>query len=147
MLPCPRYGSAGGGEERLRFGHLGVFGDDLRGVPPGLSAGQWVSVTTRSNEFLGTATCNLSSRIALRLVSSGAAVPSKAFLERRGSARRSAGGRTRDGEAWKPCASCIPRETSSPAWSSTGTAPSFPSRSSRRGGGCSCGRWRLRFPD
>ena len=79
--PLPAVQVSRRGEERLRLGHLWVFGDDLRGVPPGLSAGQWVSVTARSGEFLGTAMCNLSSRIALRLVSSGAAVPSKAFLK------------------------------------------------------------------
>ena len=69
------------GEERLRSGHLWVFGDDLRDVPPGLPPGQWVFVTSRSGEFLGTATCNLSSRIALRLVSRGHASPSKTFFE------------------------------------------------------------------
>ena len=68
------------GEDRLRSGHLWVFGDDLREVPPGLPPGQWVSVTSRPGEFLGTATCNLSSRIALRLVSRGTAAPSKTFL-------------------------------------------------------------------
>ncbi|HEU5360432.1 MAG TPA: hypothetical protein VFU42_04660, partial [Candidatus Deferrimicrobiaceae bacterium] len=68
------------GEERLRSGHLWVFGDDLRDVPPGLPPGQWVFVTSRSGEPLGTATCNLSSRIALRVVSRGAAHPLKAFF-------------------------------------------------------------------
>ena len=68
------------GEERLRSGHLWVFGDDLREVPPGLPSGQWVSVTSRSGELLGTATCNLSSRIALRVVSRETAIPSKAFF-------------------------------------------------------------------
>ncbi len=71
------------GEERLRHGHLWVFGDDLREVPPGLPPGHWVAVSSRSGAFLGTATCNLSSRIALRLVSREAASPSKTFLEER----------------------------------------------------------------
>ncbi len=82
-------------EERLRAGHLWVFGDDLREVPPGLPGGQWVSVTSRSGEVLGTATCNLSSRIALRLVSRGTAGPSKAFLKekiRKAIARREEAG-------------------------------------------------------
>jgi 23S rRNA (cytosine1962-C5)-methyltransferase len=78
--PLPAVTVGRKGEERLRSGHLWVFGDDLREVPPGLPPGQWVSVTSRSGEFLGTATCNLSSRITLRLVSRGAAAPSKAFL-------------------------------------------------------------------
>ncbi len=68
------------GEERLRSGHLWVFGDDLREVPPGLPPGQWVTVTSRAGEMLGTATCNLASRIALRVVSRGSARPSKGFL-------------------------------------------------------------------
>lgn len=37
-------------------------------------------MASRAGEILGTATCNLSSRIALRLVSRGAVRPSKAFL-------------------------------------------------------------------
>jgi 23S rRNA (cytosine1962-C5)-methyltransferase len=78
--PLPAVTVGRKGEERLRSGHLWVFGDDLREVPPGMPPGQWVSVTSRSGEFLGTATCNLSSRITLRLVSRGAAAPSKAFL-------------------------------------------------------------------
>lgn len=68
------------GEERLRSGHLWVYGDDLREVPPGLPPGRWVSVRSRAGEPLGTASCNLASRIALRLLSRGAAAPSKAFL-------------------------------------------------------------------
>ncbi len=40
-----------------------------------------MSVISRAGEILGTATCNLSSRIALRLVSRGAVRPSKAFLD------------------------------------------------------------------
>ena len=78
--PLPSVRVSRKGEERLRSGHLWVFGDDLREVPTGLPPGQWVSVTSRPGEFLGTATCNLSSRIALRLVSRGPAAPSKAFL-------------------------------------------------------------------
>ena len=81
--PLPAVRVSRKGEERLRHGHLWVFGDDLREVPPGLPPGQWVAVSSRSGEFLGTATCNLSSRIALRLVSRGAVSPSKAFLEER----------------------------------------------------------------
>jgi len=60
-----------------------VFGDDLRDVPAGLPPGQWVSVSSRSGELLGTATCNLSSRIALRLVARDTVLPSKAFLRDR----------------------------------------------------------------
>ncbi|NNG46868.1 MAG: class I SAM-dependent rRNA methyltransferase, partial [Deltaproteobacteria bacterium] len=87
--PLPAVRVSRRGEERLRQGHLWVFGDDLREVPPGLPQGQWVTVSSRSGEFLGTATCNLSSRIALRLVSRGAVSPSKAFLgERVGQALR-----------------------------------------------------------
>ncbi|MGB5994012.1 MAG: class I SAM-dependent rRNA methyltransferase [Candidatus Deferrimicrobiaceae bacterium] len=87
--PLPAVRVSRRGEERLRNGHLWVFGDDLREVPPGLPPGQWVAVSSRSGEFLGTAMCNLSSRIALRLVSRGAVSPSKAFLgERVGQALR-----------------------------------------------------------
>lgn len=68
------------GEERLRSGHLWVFGDDLRDVPTGLPAGEWVRVATRSGEPLGTGTLNMQSRIALRLVSRGEASPSRAFV-------------------------------------------------------------------
>ncbi|MGZ8446491.1 MAG: class I SAM-dependent rRNA methyltransferase [Candidatus Deferrimicrobiaceae bacterium] len=92
-LPVVQVGKRG--EERLRCGHLWVFGDDLREVPPQLPSGQWVTVTSRSGEKLGTATCNLSSRIAVRLVTRGAATPSKAFLEegiRRAIARRADAG-------------------------------------------------------
>jgi 23S rRNA (cytosine1962-C5)-methyltransferase len=77
-LPVVRVGKRG--EERLRSGHLWVFGDDLREVPPQLPSGQWVTVTSRSGEVLGTATCNLSSRIAVRLVSRRAVAPSETFL-------------------------------------------------------------------
>lgn len=87
--PLPSVRVSRKGEERLRHGHLWVFGDDLREVPPGLPRGQWVSVSSRSGMFLGTATCNLSSRIALRLVSREAVSPSKQFLgERVGQALR-----------------------------------------------------------
>jgi 23S rRNA (cytosine1962-C5)-methyltransferase len=83
------------GEERLRQGHPWVFGDDLREVPEGMTPGQWVRVLSRSGEFLGTATANLSSRLALRRVSRGEAEPSPGFLEGRlrdALARRAAGG-------------------------------------------------------
>ena len=70
-------------EERIRCGHLWVFGDDLREVPPRLPYGQWVLVTSRAGEILGTATCNLASRIALRLVSHGTVRSSRMFLEKR----------------------------------------------------------------
>src|SRR5512145_239637 len=68
------------GEERLRSGHLWVFGDDLRTVPTGLAPGEWVRVTTRSGDCLGTGTLNMRSRIALRLVSRGEASPSREFV-------------------------------------------------------------------
>jgi len=71
------------GEERLRAGHPWVFGDDLRAVPEGMPPGQWVRVLSRSGEFLGTATANLSSRLALRRVSRGEAEPSESFIELR----------------------------------------------------------------
>jgi len=68
------------GEERLRSGHLWVFGDDLREVPPGLPAGEWVSARSRAGVFLGTGILNLSSRISLRMVSRGEASPDASFL-------------------------------------------------------------------
>ena len=68
------------GEERLRSGHLWVFGDDLRDIPLELPPGSWVRVLSRAGEFLGTGTLNLASRIALRLVSRGEARPGKPFL-------------------------------------------------------------------
>ncbi|HSL91096.1 MAG TPA: hypothetical protein VK863_00485, partial [Candidatus Limnocylindrales bacterium] len=71
------------GEERLRSGHLWVFGDDLRDLPRELPPGAWVRVLSRAGELLGTGTLNLASRIALRVVSRGEAVPGKAFLRRR----------------------------------------------------------------
>jgi len=71
------------GEERLRSGHPWVFGDDLREVPGGLSAGQWARVRSRSGEPLGTATINLGCRIALRRVSREDVEPTEAFLEKR----------------------------------------------------------------
>jgi 23S rRNA (cytosine1962-C5)-methyltransferase len=92
-LPVVRVGKRG--EERLRSGHLWVFGDELREVPPQLPSGQWVTVTSRSGKLLGTATCNLSSRIAVRLVSRDPVIPSKTFLEdgvRRAIARRAEAG-------------------------------------------------------
>ena len=66
-IPTVRLGRKG--EERLRAGHLWVFGDDLRSVPASLPAGAWVRVVTRAGELLGTGTLNLASRIALRMVS------------------------------------------------------------------------------
>ncbi|HEU4950138.1 MAG TPA: hypothetical protein VFT11_05170, partial [Candidatus Deferrimicrobiaceae bacterium] len=71
------------GEERLRSGHPWVFGDDLREVPGGLSAGQWARVRSRSGEPLGTATINLGCRIALRRVSREDVEPTEAFLGKR----------------------------------------------------------------
>ena len=92
-LPVVQVGKRG--EERLRSRPLSGLGGDLREVPPQLPSGQWVTVTSRSGEMLGTATCNLSSRIAVRLVSRGAGMPSKTFLEegiRRAIARRADAG-------------------------------------------------------
>ncbi|MGE5190311.1 MAG: class I SAM-dependent rRNA methyltransferase [Gemmatimonadota bacterium] len=71
------------GEERLRSGHLWVFGDDLRDVPTGLRPGEWVRVAGRTGERLGTGTLNVGSRIALRLVSRGDASPSREFVRDR----------------------------------------------------------------
>lgn len=82
-IPLPEVRVSRKGEERLRSGHPWVFGDDLRDVPEGMPPGQWVRVLSRAGDFLGTATANLSSRIALRRVSRGEAEPSPAFLERR----------------------------------------------------------------
>jgi 23S rRNA (cytosine1962-C5)-methyltransferase len=81
--PLPEVRVSRKGEERLRSGHPWVFGDDLRQVPEGMPPGQWVRVLSRSGEFLGTATANLSCRLALRRVSRGEAEPSEAFLEGR----------------------------------------------------------------
>ncbi|MCL5883966.1 MAG: class I SAM-dependent rRNA methyltransferase [Deltaproteobacteria bacterium] len=77
-LPVVRAGRKA--EERLRAGHPWVFGDELREVPKELAPGEWVLVRSRAGELLGTGTLNLSSRIALRLVSRGEAAPSKEFL-------------------------------------------------------------------
>ncbi len=77
------------GEDRLRAGHLWVFGDDLRDIAPELPPGTWVRVESRAGEPLGTGMLNLSSRIALRMVSRGEAVPGAPFL------------RGRIGEAWR----------------------------------------------
>ena len=71
------------GEERLRSGHLWVFGDDLRDLPRELPPGSWVRVLSRAGELLGTGTLNLASRIALRVVSRGEAYPGKSFLRKR----------------------------------------------------------------
>lgn len=81
FLPEVRVGRKG--EERLRAGHPWVFGDDLRDVPGGLLPGAWVRVRSRAGVPLGTATLNLSSRIALRRVSREDVLPSKEFLARR----------------------------------------------------------------
>jgi 23S rRNA (cytosine1962-C5)-methyltransferase len=81
--PLPSVKISRKAEERIRCGHLWVFGDDLREVPPRLPYGQWVLVTSRAGEILGTATCNLASRIALRLVSHGTVRSSRMFLEKR----------------------------------------------------------------
>lgn len=80
-LPEVRVGRRG--EERLRSGHTWVFGDDLREVPEGIPRGSWVRVLSRSGDFLGTATCNLASRIVLRRVSREDVAPSVDFLGRR----------------------------------------------------------------
>ncbi|MCL2103141.1 MAG: tRNA pseudouridine(55) synthase TruB, partial [Syntrophorhabdaceae bacterium] len=71
IFPLPSLRVSRKGEERLRFGHPWVFGDDLRDVPEGMPAGQWVRVMSRAGEFLGTATANLDARLALRRVSRG----------------------------------------------------------------------------
>lgn len=80
MRALPVVGVSRKGEERLRSGHLWVFGDDLRDIPLELPPGSWVRVLSRAGEFLGTGTLNLASRIALRLVSRGEARPGKPFL-------------------------------------------------------------------
>jgi 23S rRNA (cytosine1962-C5)-methyltransferase len=80
MRAPPVVGVSRKGEERLRSGHLWVFGDDLRDIPLELPPGSWVGVLSRAGEFLGTGTLNLASRIALRLVSRGEAHPGKPFL-------------------------------------------------------------------
>ena len=82
-LPLPEVRVSRKGEERLRSGHPWVFGDDLRDVPEGMPAGQWVRVLSRAGDFLGTATANLGARLALRRVSRGEAEPSAAFIESR----------------------------------------------------------------
>lgn len=81
--PLPVAGVSRKGEERLRSGHLWVFGDDLRDLPQELPPGSWVRVHSRAGELLGTGTLNLSSRIALRVVSRGEEYPGKAFLRKR----------------------------------------------------------------
>ncbi len=80
-LPTVRLGRKG--EERLRSGHLWVFGDDLREPPPTSVPGQWVRVVSRTGESLGTATLNLESRISLRLVSRREVYPGKPFFMER----------------------------------------------------------------
>lgn len=82
-MPLPAVGVGRKGEERLRAGHLWVFGDDLRDLPPALPAGSWVRVLSRAGEHLGTGTLNLASRIALRMVSRGTAYPGNEFLRKR----------------------------------------------------------------
>ncbi|MBI5342894.1 MAG: class I SAM-dependent rRNA methyltransferase [Deltaproteobacteria bacterium] len=81
QLPAVRLSRKG--EERLRAGHLWVFGDDLRDLPVSLPPGAWVRVFSRAEEFFGTGTLNLASRIALRMVSRGEASPDKAFFRER----------------------------------------------------------------
>jgi 23S rRNA (cytosine1962-C5)-methyltransferase len=71
------------GEERLRSGHVWVFGDDLREIPRELPPGSWVRIRSRAGELLGTGTLNLSSRIALRVVSRAEAYPDRAFVRGR----------------------------------------------------------------
>jgi 23S rRNA (cytosine1962-C5)-methyltransferase len=68
------------GEERILGGHPWVFGDDLRDVPSSLPPGCWCRVESRAGRFLGTATVNLSARLALRLLSRGEATPSDSFF-------------------------------------------------------------------
>lgn len=80
-LPVVEVGKRG--EERLRAGHLWVFGDELRAVPVALQPGEWVSVRSRAGEPLGTGTLNLSCRIALRVVSRGDVLPCRAFFASR----------------------------------------------------------------
>lgn len=81
VLPVVTVGRKG--EERLRGGHLWVYGDDLREIPTGLPPGTWVRAASRAGQFLGTGTLNLSSRISLRIVSRGEALPSEDFLSLR----------------------------------------------------------------
>jgi len=83
IFPIPSVRVSRKGEERLRSGHPWVFGDDLRDVPEGMPAGQWVRVLSRAGEFLGTATANLDARLALRRVSREEVEPSAAFIEAR----------------------------------------------------------------
>ena len=83
IVPLPSVRVSRKGEERLRSGHPWVFGDDLRDVPEGMPAGQWVRVLSRAGEFLGTATANLDARLALRRVSREEVEPSVAFIEAR----------------------------------------------------------------
>ena len=78
--PLPTVGVSRKGEERLRSGHLWVFGDDLRDLPRELPPGSWVRILSRAGEPLGTGTLNLASRIALRVVSRGVVSPGKAFF-------------------------------------------------------------------
>lgn len=81
--PLPSVGVSRKGEERLRSGHVWVFGDDLRELPRELPPGSWVRIRSRAGEPLGTGTLNLASRIALRLVSRAEAFPDEAFFRRR----------------------------------------------------------------
>ncbi len=100
MSRLPQLAVSRKGEERLRSGHLWVFGDDLRNVPAGLLPGEWVRVATRSGEFLGTGTLNTQSRIALRMVSRGEAAPTREFVLgrlRQACERRTAAGMDVDG--------------------------------------------------
>jgi 23S rRNA (cytosine1962-C5)-methyltransferase len=81
--PLPAVGVSRKGEERLRSGHLWVFGDDLRDLPRELPAGSWVRILSRAGELLGTGTLNLGSRIALRAVSRFEEAPGREFFRKR----------------------------------------------------------------
>jgi len=81
QLPAVRLSRKG--EDRLRAGHLWVFGEDLRGVPVSLPPGAWVRVLTRADELMGTGTLNLASRISLRLVSRAEVRPGGTFFNER----------------------------------------------------------------
>jgi len=84
MIPrLPAVSVSRKGEERLRSGHLWVFGDDLREIPSGLPPGEWVSVISRSGAPLGTGTLNLSSRISLRGGSRTEVIPTESFVAER----------------------------------------------------------------
>jgi len=50
--PLPVVGGSRKGEERLRSGHLWVFGDDLRDLPRDLPPGSWVRVLSWGKQVL-----------------------------------------------------------------------------------------------